>query len=134
MERGVLMVGAGSAEGEAEFDRKKNWSAGGLLERERPLEERGRNLLPMRDVTERLVALLMVCMNESSDGPKDLAMSETGREGPKDCAIREALLSRAGRAIGSIGDSLGEEFVGGRDEVAAPWEGRDGRAEKGKGG
>ena len=134
MERGVLGVGAGSAEDGAAFDRKKNWSAGGLLERERPFEECCRSLLPKRDVVERLAALLMVCMNESSDEPKDLAMSETGREGPKDCVIQEALLRRIGRATGSIGESLDEGFVGGRDEVTAPWKGRDGRTEKGKGG
>ena len=49
----------------------------------------------------------------------------------KVCAVREALPRRD---AGAIGESSVAEFVGGRDRVAAPWEGRDGRTENYKGG
>ena len=126
-------VDAFSAEEEAGFDRKKNWSAGGLLERERPLRECVRIFLPMREDMEHLAALLTVWIKESNDGPKDLVTSEAEREGPEDCAFRDALLRRDGRGAGSIGDSMCEEFVGG-GAVVASWEGRDGRTEYCKGG
>ena len=81
------LVSAGSAGEEAGFDRKKNWSAGGLLERERPLKVCGRSLQPMREATERLAALLTFWIKESNAGPMYLETSEAGREGPEDCAF-----------------------------------------------
>ena len=128
------LVSAGSAGEEAGVDRKKNWSAGGLLERERPLKVCGRSLQPMREATERLAALLTFWIKESNAGPMNLETSEVGREVPEDCAFREALLRRDGRGAGIDGGSMDEESGGGRGAEVASWRDRDERPENCKGG
>ena len=97
-----------AGEEEAVFDTKKNWSAGGLFEWERLLKVCGRSLQPMREAMERLALLETVWMNESKAGPKVLAMSDTGRGWSEAFAVRAALLKRAGRGAGSIGELVGE--------------------------
>ena len=126
-------VGAGSAGEEAVVDTKKNWSAGGLLERERLLEVCGRSLQPTREAMERLALLETVWMNESNAGPKVLAMSDAGRGWSEAFAVRAALLKRAGRGAGSMVESVCGGSVGEGAEVGS-CEGRDGRTESRKEG
>ena len=126
-------VGAGSAGEEAVVDTKKNWSAGGLFERERLLEECGSSLQPTREAMERLALLETVWMKESNAGPKVLAMSDAGRGWSEAFAVRAALLKRAGRGAGSMVESVGEGSVGEGAEVGS-CKGRDGRTESRKEG
>ena len=125
---------AGSTGEEAGFGMKKNWSAGGLLERVRPFKEWVRNLLPTRVATECLASLRTVLIKESSDDPADLEMIEAGRGGPEDCACRNALLRRGGRGAEIVVGSMGGESVDEEGAVAASSASRDGEIERCKSG
>ena len=125
---------AGSTGEEAGFGMKKNWSAGGLLERVRPFKEWVRNLLPTRAATECLASLRTELIKESSDDPADLEMIEAGRGGPEDCACRSALLRRGGRDAEIVVGSMGGESVDEEGAVAASSASRDGEIERCKSG
>ena len=111
MEREVRSVGAGSAGGEAAFGGKKFF----FEAQEGSSNGRGHK--------GYVVAAWSRCV--MSWGGQWLSRRS------KVCAVREALPRRD---AGVIGESSVAEFVGGRDRVAAPWEGRDGRTENYKGG